>query len=72
MPAPPDLHALRVRYETELFERVLPFWERHSPDPAHGGYFNCLDRDGTVYSRSKHVWLQGRQAWLFAKLYTDR
>lgn len=67
----PDLHALRLRYETELFERVLPFWERHSPDRQHGGYFNCLDRDGTVYSRSKHVWLQGRQAWMFAKLYNN-
>ena len=64
-----QLTALRRRYETELFERVLPFWERHSPDAANGGYFNCLDRDGSVYSPSKHVWLQGRQAWMFAKLY---
>lgn len=66
---PRDLAALRRRFETELFDRVLPFWERHSPDRVHGGYYNCLDRDGTVYSPSKHVWLQGRQAWMFAKLY---
>lgn len=60
---------LRRRYETELFERVLPFWERHSPDAQHGGYFNCLDRDGAVYDTTKHAWLQGRQAWMFATLY---
>lgn len=63
------LGRLRQRYETELFERVLPFWERHSPDRAHGGTFNNLDRDGTVYDATKHVWLMGRQAWLFSKLY---
>ncbi|MEM0961931.1 MAG: AGE family epimerase/isomerase [Bacteroidota bacterium] len=63
------LGALRQRYETELFDRVLPFWERHSPDPVHGGTFNNLDRDGTVYDRTKHVWLMGRQAWMFSTLY---
>ena len=63
------LARLRTRYETELFERVLPFWERHSPDRERGGTFNNLDRDGTVYDTTKHVWLMGRQAWLFSKLY---
>ena len=63
-----DVTRLRQRYETELFERVLPFWERHSPDPA-GGTFNNLDRDGSVYDTTKHVWLMARQAWLFSKLY---
>ncbi len=64
-----DVSALRARYETELFDHVLPFWERHSPDRQHGGYFNNLDRDGSVYDTDKHVWLQGRQVWLFSKLY---
>ncbi len=59
----------RRKYEQELFERVIPFWEQHSPDRAHGGYFNNLDRDGAVYDTTKHVWLQGRQAWIFSKLY---
>lgn len=60
---------LRLRYEHELFERVLPFWERYSPDPVHGGHFNNLDRDGTVYDTTKHIWLQARQVWMFSKLY---
>ena len=60
---------LQARYEHELFERVLPFWEMHSPDPTHGGYFNNLDRDGTVYDTTKHIWLVARQVWMFSKLY---
>jgi N-acylglucosamine 2-epimerase len=63
------LSALRRRYETELFESVIPFWVRHSPDRRNGGYFNCLDRDGRVYDTTKHVWLQGRQVWMLSKLY---
>lgn len=65
-----DLSALRARYETELFDRVLPFWQRHSPDRQHGGTFNNLSRDGQVFDTTKHQWLQGRQVWMFAKLYT--
>lgn len=64
-----NVSALRQRYETELFERVLPFWQQHSPDPTRGGFFNNLDRDGTPYDTTKHVWLQARQVWMFSKLY---
>ncbi len=61
--------AYRKQFERELFDHVIPFWERHSPDPQHGGYFNCLDRDGSVFDTRKHIWLQGRQAWMFSTLY---
>lgn len=70
-PSRGEISALRQRYETELFERVLPFWMKHSPDREQGGYFNCLDRDGSVYDTSKYVWLQGREAWIFSKLYRE-
>ena len=60
---------LKQQFEHELYESVIPFWERFSPDAAYGGYFNCLDFDGSVYDSRKHVWLQGRQAWMFSKLY---
>jgi N-acylglucosamine 2-epimerase len=66
-----DFSGYRQRYEDALFERVLPFWERHSLDDEHGGFFNCLGRDGRVYDRTKHAWMQGRQAWMFATLYRD-
>ena len=72
---PPDRQAdiarYRRRYETELFENVLPFWTTHSPDPDHGGYLNCLDRTGAPYDTTKYSWLQGRQAWLFSVLYRE-
>ncbi|MCA9734282.1 MAG: AGE family epimerase/isomerase [Calditrichaeota bacterium] len=63
--------SLKKQFEQELFESVLPFWEKHSPDKKNGGYFNCLDRDGSVYDSTKHVWLQGRQVWMFSKLYRE-
>jgi len=47
----------------------MPFWERHSPDREHGGYFTCLDRDGRVYDTDKFIWLQGRQVWTLSMLY---
>ncbi|MDD3386037.1 MAG: AGE family epimerase/isomerase [Bacteroidales bacterium] len=56
-------------YRSELLTRVIPFWEKNSPDQLYGGYFTCLDRQGRVYDTDKFVWLQARQAWMFAKLF---
>lgn len=56
-------------YRDALLEDVIPFWIRHSPDYAHGGYFTCLERDGTVFDTDKFVWLQARQVWMFSLLY---
>lgn len=70
-PTPATIQRYRSLYENELFEHVIPFWERYSPDSTHGGTFNNLDRDGTVYDTTKHVWLLARQVWMFAKLYRD-
>ncbi len=55
----------------ELHESVIPFWMQHSLDPEHGGYFNCLDRDGTRFDDKKHVWLQARQVWMLARLFGE-
>lgn len=59
----------RAQFEEELLQRVVPFWERHSPDLEQGGYFTCLLRDGQVYDTDKFVWLQARQVWTFSMLY---
>lgn len=66
-----EIKNLKDAFEHELFENVIPFWEKHSPDWNHGGYYNCLDGDGTVYDTRKHVWLQARQVWMFSKLFND-
>lgn len=34
------------RYEKELLESVVPFWEKNCVDRGMGGYFTFLDRDG--------------------------
>jgi len=57
------------KYREELNERVLPFWLRHTLDRVHGGYFNNVDREGRVYGPRKHIWMQARAAWMFARLY---
>lgn len=64
-----DWSSTALQYKAGLLEQVIPFWENNSRDETHGGYFTCLDRRGAVYDTDKFVWLQGRQAWMFATLY---
>jgi len=56
-------------FRKELFKSVVPFWLEHSLDNRYGGYFNCLDRDGSLYDTTKYMWLQGRMVWMFSRLY---
>ncbi|MCD7970404.1 MAG: AGE family epimerase/isomerase [Alistipes sp.] len=64
-----DFSSLSSLYRDELLNCVVPFWLHNSQDTQYGGYFHCLDRDGTVYETDKYMWLQGRQIWMFATLY---
>ena len=64
-----DCATLAGKYKTALLDDVIPFWESHSIDRDCGGYFTCLDAEGAVYDTDKFMWLQGRQAWMFAALY---
>ena len=41
-----SLADMAARWKRDLFTNVIPFWEKHSLDREHGGYFTCLDRDG--------------------------
>ena len=49
-------------------EDVANFWLKNGMDPVHGGVYTCLDREGTVFSTDKSVWMQGRCGWTFAYL----
>ena len=64
-----DFSAMAARYRRELLENVLPFWLDNSQDREFGGYFTCLNRDGSVFDTDKFVWLQGREVWMFSMLY---
>jgi N-acylglucosamine 2-epimerase len=57
------------KYKGELLLNVLPFWEKYSIDKEFGGYFTCLERDGSVFDTDKFMWLQGRQIWTMSTMY---
>ena len=59
-------------FRNELYKEVIPWWLHYSIDAVDGGFFNCIHEDGTLYDTTKYVWLQGRQVWMFAKLYGDK
>ncbi|KAJ8259989.1 hypothetical protein GJAV_G00175800 [Gymnothorax javanicus] len=58
----------RERIRTEL-DRVVDFWLKYSHDNEYGGFFTCIGKDGKVYDELKYVWLQGRQVWMYCRLY---
>ena len=66
---PTELTKLRDQYRSALRDDIIPFWLRHSPDRQCGGYFTCLNRDGSVFDTDKFVWLQAREVWMFSKFY---
>src|SRR5512134_2043017 len=68
---PSDYSGLAGLYRRGLLEDVIPFWERHSPDREYGGFFTCLNREGSVFDTDKFVWLQARQVWTFSMLYNQ-
>ena len=47
-------------YRNELLSNILPFWMKYGLDKENGGYFTCVDRDGTLMDSTKSVWFQGR------------
>ena len=55
-------------YARTLNEEVMPFWLRYSED-ASGAINNCLAEDGTLLSRDRYIWSQGRALWTFSAMY---
>ena len=70
-PTNKDFSRYAEQYRAALLGDVVPFWEKHSADQEYGGYFSCLDRNGSVYDTDKFVWLQARQVWTFSMLYNQ-
>jgi N-acylglucosamine 2-epimerase len=59
------------RYRAELEKSVIPFWENNCPDREQGGYFTCLDADGSVFDQEKFMWMQWRIVYMFSVLYEN-
>jgi N-acylglucosamine 2-epimerase len=66
------MQAIIQRYEKELTDSVIPFWENHCVDEEYGGFLSCLDRDGRPYDTTKHLWMQWRTVYMFATLAETR
>ena len=64
-----DLAPLRDRYRHELFDVVLPFWDRNGIDHQLGGFLCGLDHDGTLVHSDKFHWYMGRGLWVYSFLY---
>lgn len=60
--------SLREQFRSALFDDVVPWWTRHSPDYEYGGFFSCLERDGHAYAGDKFMWMLGREIWMFSHL----
>lgn len=60
---------LRQRYRDDLFNRLLPFWDKHGIDHQHGGVMHGLDYDGRLVHSTKLTWFQGRAIWVYSFLY---
>ncbi|MCK5811327.1 MAG: AGE family epimerase/isomerase [Clostridiales bacterium] len=65
------LSEIKAQYEYQLLEKILPFWMNHSIDSIYGGYMTWLNRDGTLISTDKSVWMQGRGLYIFSKMYNQ-
>jgi N-acylglucosamine 2-epimerase len=63
-----ELQEIKQRYEHELLDSVMPFWVQHAPDPKFGGFFQSLDRDGSVYDTDKYMWMQWRIVYILATM----
>lgn len=70
MASPAEIAEYREWFDLQL-NKTMEFWMSHSLDHKHGGYFNCLGITGDIYDRTKYGWMQGRQVWMFAKLYNE-
>jgi len=64
-----DLDKLLQLYETELLNRVMPWWMDHAIDREAGGILHDLALDGTMRSGDKSMWSQARALWTFSALY---
>ena len=66
-----DLNETIIRYEKELLESIVPFWETSCIDWQNGGFYNFIDRKGKVFDTGKYMWMQWRIVYMFATLFNS-
>ena len=66
------LEDYRRELEYQLNDNVMPFWIEKTVDRKYGGCLHHLDRDGSVISPNKGMWVHGRFLWLLSWLCRTR
>ncbi|HEX4484821.1 MAG TPA: AGE family epimerase/isomerase [Terriglobales bacterium] len=66
-----SLRELRQSLHDQLFQVVLPFWDKHGVDLEYGGVMCSMDYDGTLVNTDKLLWFQGRALWIYSFLYNN-
>ena len=59
---------LYEQYSTTLNQEVMPYWLKYSGDDS-GAINNCLAEDGTLLSKNRYIWSQGRALWTYSAMY---
>ncbi len=57
------------RYRDDLMNDILPFWLQYGLDEENGGFYTCVNRDGSLMDTTKSVWFQGRAGFTFSYAY---
>ena len=63
-----DFKEYKEKYLNTLTKEIIPYWLEHAIDES-GAINNCLDEDGTIISKERYIWSQGRALWTFSALY---
>lgn len=63
-----EIKKYKEQYYNTLVDEIIPYWLKHSIDES-GAINNCLNEDGSVISKERYIWSQGRALWTFSALY---
>lgn len=63
-----ELVKYKEQYHHTLVDEVIPYWLKYAIDES-GAINNCLNEDGSIISKERYIWSQGRALWTFSALY---
>ncbi len=65
-----DIEAFQKRVKSELYENIIPFWQKHTVDNEFGGFAGQVGRDLKIDKHAnKGLILNARILWTFAAMY---
>jgi N-acylglucosamine 2-epimerase len=64
-----QLAVWRDQYRDALLNDIEPWWSSRFIDNECGGFLHYRDRDGSLLSTEKSVWVLGRIIWMWSRFY---